>query len=235
MSGQSYTPEDVLRLTAPTKEFLCSLDANTYGIKFLRFSIADYESKRKFFKIGKDDARSAIPGSSFTLDRESKYRTIRYDFSEDVLRLPSIVTKLKFSVGNEEIRGLRMIERHYFRDKIIKSFDFTFGFCIPGSVNTWETIYSVPPLDEELIRNIVLHPYATSSDSFYFVGSKMIMHNKAEYKYIAEDVAQSKRSYDDADDYGGTKTMKLNEHSEPKSAKYCASKAVTWSKEHDYE
>ena len=39
-----------------------------------------------------------------------------------------------------------MIERHYFRDKLLKSFDFEFGFCIPNSKNTCEHIYEFPGL-----------------------------------------------------------------------------------------
>ena len=34
--------------------------------------------------------------------------------------------------------------------QLIKSFDFSFGFCIPNSTNSWEAIYDVPPLDEAL-------------------------------------------------------------------------------------
>lgn len=40
-----------------------------------------------------------------------------------------------------------MIERHYFRDRLLKNFDFEFGFCIPNSKNTCEHIYEFPPLD----------------------------------------------------------------------------------------
>jgi hypothetical protein len=43
-----------------------------------------------------------------------------------------------------------MIERHYFRNKLVKSYDFEFGFCIPGSTNTWEADYEMPPLDPAL-------------------------------------------------------------------------------------
>jgi hypothetical protein len=43
-----------------------------------------------------------------------------------------------------------MIERHYFRGELIKSFDFEFGFCIPNSTNTWNAVYDVPPLPEAL-------------------------------------------------------------------------------------
>ena len=45
-----------------------------------------------------------------------------------------------------------MIERHYFRDELVKSFDFKFGFCIPGSVNTWEATYSMPALNDDLSK-----------------------------------------------------------------------------------
>lgn len=56
---------------------------------------------------------------------------------------------LAFSVGAKEVPNFRMIERHYFRGKLIKSFDFAFGFCIPNSTNTWEVIYTMPPLSKK--------------------------------------------------------------------------------------
>ena len=43
--------------------------------------------------------------------------------------------------------NFRMIERHYFRDRLLKNFDFNFGFCIPNSKNTCEHIYEFPTLD----------------------------------------------------------------------------------------
>lgn len=51
--------------------------------------------------------------------------------------------RLVFAVCPEGIKNFRMIERHYFKRKLIKSFDFTFGYCIPNSVNTWESVYTV--------------------------------------------------------------------------------------------
>lgn len=42
----------------------------------------------------------------------------------------------------------QMIERHYFKDKILKTFDFDFGFCIPNSKNTCEHIYDFPHLTD---------------------------------------------------------------------------------------
>ncbi|ETV77713.1 hypothetical protein H257_08577 [Aphanomyces astaci] len=235
MPRESFTPDDVLELEAPTKSFLCPLSANVYSIDFLKFQIIDYESKRKIFQVGRDCPPRAAAKVDYSqpLDEES-YRKIRYEFSEDVLRLPTIMTSLEFSVGGKEVHGFRMIERHYFREELVKSYDFAFGFCIPRSTNTWDAVYSVPALDEDLIQDMVANPYATVSDSFYFVGDELIMHNKAEYKYIVEDRAQSKRSYYDSDDEGDAKERKgaagsagAKEAKEAKDAK--------WSKEDEYD
>lgn len=76
-----------------------------------------------------------------------------------------------------------MIERHYFREHLLKNFDFDFGFCIPSSRNTCEHIYEFPQLSEDVIRLMIENPYETRSDSFYFVDNKLIMHNKADYAY----------------------------------------------------
>jgi len=94
--------------------------------------------------------------------------------------------RLDFAVGPEAVQGFRMIERHYFRNQLIKSFDFAFGFIIPNSTNSWEAIYDVPPLGDELIQQMIDNPYDTQSDSFYFVGDTLIMHNKAAYAYTLE-------------------------------------------------
>ncbi|VDK28365.1 unnamed protein product [Gongylonema pulchrum] len=80
-----------------------------------------------------------------------------------------------------------MIERHFFRDRLLKSFDFEFGFCIPNSKNTCEHIYDFPKLSESLINEMISSPYETRSDSFYFVEDRLIMHNKADYAYNGGD------------------------------------------------
>ncbi len=60
--------------------------------------------------------------------------------------------RVEFSVGDVPINNFRMIERHYFRGQLLKSFDFEFGFCIPSSKNTCEHIYEFPPLSEEISK-----------------------------------------------------------------------------------
>lgn len=59
------------------------------------------------------------------------------------------VCSVEFTVGDLPIENFRMIERHYFRERLLKSFDFEFGFCMPRSKNTCEHIYEFPPLSED--------------------------------------------------------------------------------------
>ena len=195
MPSARVIPENVLDLKAPTKKFLCPLTANEYGIEFLSFVIQDYRSKKTIFEVSRDRPLPIDFSTHDALDPDS-LRKINYELSEDFLMLPQISTTLVFSVGQEPLKDFRMIERHYFRDRLIKSYDFSFGFCIPGSTNTWEAVYALPPMDPDLVKDMIDHPYETSSDSFYFVGDKLIMHNKAFYKYVREDASAQCKSYE---------------------------------------
>jgi hypothetical protein len=72
--------------------FLCPISANTFGIEFLRFTIMDYSTKKVIFEVGKD----LPPPVDMQLDISSgpdTFRKIKYQFSEDVLRLPAIETQ----------------------------------------------------------------------------------------------------------------------------------------------
>jgi hypothetical protein len=62
---------------------------------------------------------------------------------------------VEFTVGSKPVNKFRMIERHFFRNKLLKTFDFEFGFCIPHSKNTCEHIYKFPNLDSELSMLII--------------------------------------------------------------------------------
>ncbi|KAL4084321.1 hypothetical protein QTP88_028145 [Uroleucon formosanum] len=110
-------------------------------------------------------------------------RFVRYQFTPKFLKLKLVGATVEFTVGNKPVNKFRMIERHYFRNKLLKTFDFEFGFCIPHSKNTCEHIYKFPNLDPESIKEMIQYPFETKSDSFYFVEDRLIMHNKAEYAY----------------------------------------------------
>ncbi|ESL10923.1 hypothetical protein TRSC58_01336 [Trypanosoma rangeli SC58] len=184
------TPEQVLQFNAPTSDFLCPLTANTYNIEFYRFTIRDMETGKVVFDVERDHGDYPPPETLAQLPPEVQQlmRTISYSFPPSLLRRKTIGAKLVFGVnGDIPVPNFRMIERHYFRNTLIKSFDFTFGFCIPHSTNTWEAIYDMPTLSEEWVRAIIASPNETVSDSFYFVDNKLMMHNKAYYAYNAQE------------------------------------------------
>jgi hypothetical protein len=46
----------------------------------------------------------------------------------------------------------------------------------------WESTLEVPLIEDDLLARIVASPFKVESDSFYFVGEKLVMHNKARYR-----------------------------------------------------
>ena len=77
-----------------------------------------------------------------------------------------------------------MIERHYYKGELLRNYDFTFGFCIPSSTNTWEAVYDMPVNSQEQVEDMIGSQNVHTSDTFYFVGDKLIMHNKAYFQYV---------------------------------------------------
>lgn len=175
----SITPENVLQLREATPNFLCPLSANVYNIEFVYFKVRDLESGMILFEVENENDLPAEPVEDDTV------RTIKYHLGPDFLKLRALGSTIDFTVGSREVRNFRMIERHYFRNTLLKNFDFNLDFCIPNTRNSWEVIYEIPELTEELTQQMIENPWETKSDSFYFVEDQLIMHNKAEYNYSA--------------------------------------------------
>ncbi|XP_059370262.1 protein unc-119 homolog A [Carassius carassius] len=181
LKSTEITPEDVLGLQKITDNYLCGPEQNIHKIDFTRFKIRDMETGTVLFEITKPPTTES--GEGRTDFDQNAGRFVRYQFTPAFLRLRQVGATVEFTVGDVPINNFRMIERHYFRGQLLKSFDFEFGFCIPSSKNTCEHIYEFPPLSEDIMREMVLHPYETQSDSFYFVDNKLVMHSKADYSY----------------------------------------------------
>ena len=59
------------------------------------------------------------------------------------------ISRMEFVVGDKPVKNFKMIERHYFRNKLLKDFEFDFPFCMPNSTNNCEHIYDMPELSAE--------------------------------------------------------------------------------------
>nr|BAE93512.1 hypothetical protein similar to Unc-119 [Enchytraeus japonensis] len=184
---QDYiTPDDVLRLTKATTAYLVRPEANIYDINFVRFKLRDIATKQTLFEVSKPESSSpSHEGEEEDYDEldPTNGRFVRYQFTPQFLKLKTVGATVEFTLGDKPVNKFRMIERHYFRNRLLKSFDFEFGFLIPMSKNTMEHIYEFPDLSKEQMEQMIDCPYETRSDSFYFVDDKLIMHNKADYSY----------------------------------------------------
>uniref|UniRef100_H3A6Z2 GMP phosphodiesterase delta subunit domain-containing protein n=1 Tax=Latimeria chalumnae TaxID=7897 RepID=H3A6Z2_LATCH len=183
--------DELIQYSCPVLGYLCTPEENIYNIRFTRFRIRDLENGMVLY-----ETRSP-PGCEIKNPKWINWKQKGDGTSNFFLRYRGtcIITEMfslglccrvEFTVGSKAVKNFRMIERHFFRDTLLKSFDFDFGFCIPNSRNTCEHIYELPELSEELVCEMISHPYETQSDSFYFVDNKLIMHQKAEYAYDAQ-------------------------------------------------
>lgn len=182
LSKDRITPDDVLRLAKATDSYLCLPDANHYNIDFIRFKLRDMDSNSVLFEVAKPDSSGKEEIDAEDADPNAG-RFVRYQFTPQFLSLKTVGATVEFTVGDKPLEKFRMIERHYFCDRLLKSFDFEFGFVMPTSKNSMEHIYEFPALTEEEIQEMIENPYETRSDSFYFVDDVLVMHNKADYAY----------------------------------------------------
>ena len=136
----SVNPQYVRNLGKPTEKFLCSMKDNTFGIRFGAFRIRDMDSGFTLVDVTDQEVSEEVTPE---MD-DPKIRLVKYHFGPDFLKLKTIGLKVEFKVGDKPVPNLLMVERHYFREKCIKSYEFKFGFCIPGSTNTLEVIYDLP-------------------------------------------------------------------------------------------
>lgn len=113
----SVTPEFVENLEKPAENFLCPLEANIYDIEFVYFKIRDVTDNQTLFEVRKPQEAIGKPITE-------KMRTIRYHFGPGFFQLKHIGTTLEFKVGAKAVKNFTMIERHYFKNELIKSYKF---------------------------------------------------------------------------------------------------------------
>jgi hypothetical protein len=154
-------------------------------VNFKIRAIQDGVGETVLFDVGSgENSHAPLPFESEITEDDSA-RFIQYHFGPEFLELQTIGTTLEFINGPYEVHQFRMIERHYFRDQLLASYDFEMPFVIPNTRNTWEMIYTKPELTEEWKDVLRQCPWECKSDSFYFVQGQLVMHNRAEYNYCA--------------------------------------------------
>ena len=112
------------------------------------------------------------------------FRLIKYNFGSDFLYLKTLALTLDiYVIASEPLSDLIMIERHYFKNRLISQFEFKFPRCEVKHRTQVEVVYDLPALSEEEMREIVKSPWSMTSDSFFFSNGVLLIHNKAMYNY----------------------------------------------------
>ena len=185
---QEFTIADAQALQAPTDKILCTLADNTF-IRFGEYSVCDYDTRTELLHVTSeqnkqqdDFAREQEQDGTLTMDM----RILKHEFPRAFFQLRNLELNLEFTNvnGDQPLQQLTLIEKHFFRGQILSQFEFNFPFCVPKSTNQWQYVYELPELSEEQQQEMIDAPFETQSDSFFFAEGRLIVHNKAAYKYF---------------------------------------------------
>ena len=181
-----FTEEQALKLEKPLDKFLVKLEDNTYGVKFNGFRLKNMEEPYKVY-------HEYYPKDEYELDYFADHM-LDYPFPNDILKgEKQLGTSLKIVVGDNLVKNLVLLERHYIGGKLAANFRFTFPAFIPKSSNDVEFIYAIPKLSPEVQEKLKKgEDVHAESDTFVFVDGKLNVHRRAKYTYY--DAGQEKEN-----------------------------------------
>ena len=127
-----------------------------FGVKFLDFRLRDADSNDILIEVSREeremlDAMQEEEAKARGVEdsQDDEDRVVEYNFGPMFLDLKAIGMQVGIEIGEKPVKSIRMIEKHYFKDTCIHTYDFKTGFCMPHTVNSWECIYVLPDIDEE--------------------------------------------------------------------------------------
>jgi retinal rod rhodopsin-sensitive cGMP 3',5'-cyclic phosphodiesterase subunit delta len=121
----------------------------SFQIKSIQMS--DVESKEVLWK------------SQFSSSDDWEKDQIEIRLPREILSCSAVAREIEFS-SQDEIQELRLIQKVLLHDHLIEEWDFSFGFVIPSSTNTWQNIIVSSP---EVMDASVLSGNVTIETSFY--------------------------------------------------------------------
>ena len=171
-----FTEEQALKMEKPSDKFLLKLEDNIYGVRFNGFKLRDIETDKIYHEY--------YPKDPFELDYFADHM-LDYPFPNDILKgQKHLGTSLKLVVGDNLVKNLVLLERHYIGGKLAANFRFQFPMFIPKSENSVEFIYDVPKLSPEVENQLKNgEDVHAASDTFVFVEGRLIVHRRAKYTY----------------------------------------------------
>ncbi|GAU97849.1 hypothetical protein RvY_09078 [Ramazzottius varieornatus] len=73
---------------------------------------------------------------------------------KQILKCKSVSREVNFSSA-EQMENFRLEQRIFFKDKLIEEWFFEFGFVIPNSTNTWQSLIDAAPESQLLPASVL--------------------------------------------------------------------------------
>lgn len=110
------------------------------GFKLNWMNLRDAESGKILWQ-GSDDLSSP--------DKEHEARV-----PKKILKCKSVAREINFS-SKEQMEKFRLEQRVIFKGNCLEEWFFDFGFVIPGSTNTWQSIIEAAPQDQMMPAKVL--------------------------------------------------------------------------------
>lgn len=176
MEGKSLTLEDALKMEKPTDNFLIKLEDNTPGVRFNGFKLRDMQTQEIYHEYYPEDVYELDYFADHELDYKFPNKLIKSE--------KNLGTTLILVVGNQVVKNLVLLERHYIDGKLAANFQYKFPIFMPNSQNSIEFIYNIPKLSPEVQAKMAKkEDVEAKSDTFVFVEGKLVVHRRAKYVY----------------------------------------------------
>ncbi|CAB3986574.1 Retinal rod rhodopsin-sensitive cGMP 3, 5 -cyclic phosphodiesterase subunit delta [Paramuricea clavata] len=98
-----------------------------------------------------------------------------------ILKCKAVSREINFS-SNEEMKQFRLEQRVLFKGKCLEEWFFDFGFVIPSSTNTWQSLIEAAP-EDQMMPSSVLNGNVVIETKF-FDGNLLVSTSKVRIFYI---------------------------------------------------
>ncbi|XP_028393973.1 retinal rod rhodopsin-sensitive cGMP 3',5'-cyclic phosphodiesterase subunit delta-like [Dendronephthya gigantea] len=98
-----------------------------------------------------------------------------------ILKCRAVSREINFS-SNEEMKQFRLEQKVLFKGKCLEEWFFDFGFVIPSSTNTWQSLIEAAP-EDQMMPSSVLNGNVVIETKFYD-GNLLVSTSKVRIFYI---------------------------------------------------
>ena len=174
---KGITIDQVMNMKNPSDNFYVELKDNALGIRFKGFKLRDVQTNEIFHSYQSED----IYELDYFADNE-----LDYVFPSSILKAKNLGSNITLVTGNNLVKSLTLIERHYIDNQLAANYKFEFPVFMPDSENNIEFMYPIPPLTKDTLDKINNgEDISAKSDTFIFVEGKLMVHRRANYSYSA--------------------------------------------------